>query len=38
MVEQLRSLDKRRLAKRLGVIEGAVLNKTLEALQLYFAP
>ncbi|WEK03552.1 MAG: type II toxin-antitoxin system PemK/MazF family toxin [Candidatus Devosia phytovorans] len=38
VVEQMRSLDKRRLVRRLGVIDSDELSHTFDALKLYFAP
>ncbi|HEV7346372.1 MAG TPA: type II toxin-antitoxin system PemK/MazF family toxin [Devosia sp.] len=38
LLEQIRSVDKRRLIRRVGLVETAVLNETLSALQRYFAP
>lgn len=38
LLEQLRSIDKRRLVKHLGNVNTAVLEDTLAALRSFFAP
>ncbi|HWU18851.1 MAG TPA: type II toxin-antitoxin system PemK/MazF family toxin [Devosia sp.] len=38
LLEQMRSIDKRRLIKRRGRVEEAVLDETLAALRIFFAP
>ena len=38
VLDQIRTVDKRRLLKRLGVLSGKTLDTTLEKLQQVFAP
>jgi len=38
LIEQVRAVDKQRLIRRLGTVNNAMLTRTLEGLQLYFAP
>ncbi len=38
LLDQIRTLDKLRLAKRVGVIHGATLEKVLRTLQVVFEP
>ena len=38
LIDQIRTLDKSRLAKKVGAIHGATLEKTLRTLQAVFEP
>ena len=38
LLDQVRTLDKSRLVKRLGAVHGATLEKTLRTLQAVFEP